>query len=97
MIAFIIRSRQVKRKVCQYCGTYVGLTIAAAANIITAQATIRRVWNRGETIINTCGPSKLTEQITPTCDPLWGQLYNFLGAYTAARGPHPSGASTAEA
>ena len=97
MTAFIIRNKQVKRKVCQYCGTYVGLTIPAAANVIAAQAAIRKVWIRGETIINTCGGGNLTEEITPTSDPLWGKLYKFLGVYTAAKGPHPSGASTAEA
>ena len=70
MTAFKIRSMQVKMKVCQYSGTYIGLAIAAAANIIAAQAGHQEDLGWDHTIINTGGGSNLTEEIAPTRNPL---------------------------
>jgi hypothetical protein len=51
---------------------------------------------QGGTIINTCRASDLAEEIAPTRDPLQSQD-TYYEDCTAAKGPQPSGARTADA
>ena len=70
MTAWLMRMRAVKVKVCQCSGTKSGFCMALAANIIEAQALVRRLPSYDYTIINTGRTSNLSENITPSCNPL---------------------------